>query len=44
MALVLSSCQKQVEEITGTWKTFVATNENIVSTVNTRVTPFNTVM
>ena len=44
LATLLVSCDKPVEEVTGTWKIYVATDENIISTANTRVTPFNTVM
>ena len=40
IVMLLSSCK----EVTGTWKSFVATDEKVISTVNTRVTPFNTVM
>ena len=44
LATLLVSCDKPVEQVTGTWKIYVATDENIISTANTRVTPFNTVM
>ena len=38
---LLSSCGNG---ISGTWESIVATNENIVTTLNTSVEPFNTVM